>query len=208
MTQEALFDMEALAREAVAAKPWHGAPLAYTEDYYSPDELAAAYERYIAEHGRFACLINSHMWTAVETAPGGMCVPPLIFGHHRMVMVHAYVRCEVSTHDHRAAPLPSGVASRYQPICEPCRWHAIVDDENAAVEAWHDHAMPGWRDLPVRPSKPKQVAAWLEAYPADWQLAGCPVLTWRDNGAARHVPRRSPWGGYDLGVPAPGKAHS
>ena len=38
--QPELFDTEALRREAIAATPWHGAPLTYTTDYYRPEEQA------------------------------------------------------------------------------------------------------------------------------------------------------------------------
>ncbi len=40
---------------------------------------------------------------------------------------------------------------RYQANCAPCRWHHLAPDSEAVVEAAHDHAMPGWRDLPVMP---------------------------------------------------------
>lgn len=68
------------------------------------------------------------------------------------------------------------------------------------MEAWHDHAMPGWRDLPVRPSGLKAAAleAWLDAYPSGWKRPGAPIRTVRDPHGTRHVPGRSPWGGYDL----------
>ena len=57
-----LFDLADFEREAVAATPWRGAPLAYTTDYYDPADLVAAFERYQAECGHFACIPLSHMW--------------------------------------------------------------------------------------------------------------------------------------------------
>lgn len=41
------FDIQALIDEATleAAGPWQGAPLGYTSDYYTPTELAEAFER-------------------------------------------------------------------------------------------------------------------------------------------------------------------
>lgn len=98
----------------------------------------------------------------------------------------------------------------YQANCEPCRWHIIADTENAVVEGWHDHAVPGWRDLPVIPTHigeqasmgtwPKKALAWIAAhYPKDWQATGYPCISERPREwATRHVPGYSPFGGYEL----------
>ena len=92
----------------------------------------------------------------------------------------------------------------YQMICEGCRWHHIATSENAVVEAWHDHALPGWRDLPILPAKistqkQARVLAWLEdTYPPEWVRPGVPIRTHRSQHGTRHVPGRSPLGGYDL----------
>jgi hypothetical protein len=78
-----------------------------------------------------------------------------------------------------------------------------------AVEAWHDHAWPGWRDLPILPLTPqtdrtdkgtsKRARAFFEAeYPTEFQQSGAPVITQRSRFGTRHVPNYSPWGGYDL----------
>ena len=67
--------------------------------------------------------------------------------------------------------------------------------------------MPGWRELPVLPTfkgryerKQKTAAlAWLaEHYPTGWQFDGAPVITQRSPHGTRHVPGRSPFGGYDF----------
>lgn len=91
MTQPMLFDMDQLHREAVAATPWSGAPLAYTTDYWTPEELDAAWERYIAENGNHGCIPGSHMWHHAVTAPGGWGVPPLVFEEHEMVVYGQHV---------------------------------------------------------------------------------------------------------------------
>ena len=70
---------------------------------------------------------------------------------HELHIFHADTRCRESDHDHTAAPLPDDLTS--QGICPACRWHMIDRSEGAIVEAWHDHAMPGWRELPVLPGK-------------------------------------------------------
>lgn len=94
-----------------------------------------------------------------------------------------------------------------QGICETCQWH-VIGTESKVVEAWHDHAWPGWRDLPVIPASvkaremgtiTKRGRTWIEAhYPAEWQVPGAPILTERTPPGTRHVPGYSPWGGYDL----------
>lgn len=197
-----LFDLADFEREAVAATPWHGAPLTYTTDYYTPEELRAAFERYRAERGDFGCIPRSHMWHPAYPGQGDRTVTE----GHELHIFHADTRCRESDHDHTAAPLPDDLTS--QGICPACRWHMIDRSEGAIVEAWHDHAMPGWRELPVLPGKlarfdsPKRiaaVAAWIaENYPPAWQRLGVPILTERGPYGTRHVPGRSPLGGYDL----------
>ena len=58
----------------------------------------------------------------------------------------------------------------------------IAGDENAAVEGWHDHAFPGWRELPIVPSRLRDVdktgsskaaKKWIaEHYPKSMQVVG------------------------------------
>ncbi|QBE49622.1 DUF6349 family protein [Leucobacter triazinivorans] len=77
--------------------------------------------------------------------------------------------------------------------------------------AEHDHAMPGWRALPILPTnlstadekKARAAAAkWCaENYPAEWQRPGAPVISRRGPYGGRHVGGRSPFGGYDLAAP-------
>lgn len=207
MTAEpTLFEFETFEREAVAATPWTGAPLAYTTDYHDPADLIAAFERYTAEHGHFACIPRSHMWHPSIT---GRDDQPAIDGHE-LRLFQADARCEEKDHNHQAAPLPGQLLT--QGVCGPCRWHSIDRSEQRIVEAWHDHAMPGWRDLPVMPDElarfdsPKHTAAaaaWIaETYPERWQRPGVPIRTTRAQHATRHVPGRSPLGGYDMAVTA------
>ena len=81
-------------------------------------------------------------------------------------------------------------------------------DENSAVEGWHDHAFPGWRELPIVPVRlcdvekiglSKAAKKWVEDhYPKSMQVVGAPVITQRSSMGTRHVPGCSPWGGYDI----------
>ncbi|WP_282072367.1 DUF6349 family protein [Janibacter hoylei] len=187
------FDIQALIDEATleAAGPWQGAPLGYTSDYYTPTELAEAFERFILENGHFNCLARSHMWRPLLTQR------PLVVAGHELHALMAMTRCSHEDHDHEDLSAAGG----YQANCPNCRWHVIAADEDSVIEALHDHAMPGWRDLPVMPGEvnEKSRRAWVEEhYPAEWQFIGAPVLTVRARNATRHVEGRSPFGGYDL----------
>ncbi|WP_240739967.1 DUF6349 family protein [Leucobacter triazinivorans] len=97
----------------------------------------------------------------------------------------------------------------YQANCEPCGWHSVSNTENDVVEAWHDHGVPGWRELPIIPAQirvsdgsgglTKIARAWIaKHYPTHMQIPGAPIITERARYATRHVNGRSPWGGYDI----------
>ena len=151
-----------------------------------------------------------------------LCAPPLILDAHQLHVYTADGRCErdrygvaspgrdQSNHDHLAAPLPGHLMA--QANCATCRWHLIDRNERTVVEGWHDHAFPGWRDLPVLPAKlarnqgeKKGDAAihdWVHThYPTNWQTVGAPIITERGLHATAAVARRSPFGGYDLAPP-------
>lgn len=111
------------------------------------------------------------------------------------------------SHHHPAGELPDEHMS--QIICESCTWHLIGTDTNDAVEAWHDHVLPGWRELPAVPftlvknrDSPRggqRMLDWAEEhYPEAWQQPGHPITTERSPGLTRYVPGRSPWGGCDF----------
>jgi hypothetical protein len=200
LTFDALFHTAAVE----AAPPWQGAPLGFTTDYYPPAELDAAFGHWQFLHaGELGAYAASHMWHRAITVPAGVEL-----GTHRFDLFTADLRCEPWNHEEpHGACLCLGDLI-YQAICEPCRWHIIGDSENAPVEAWHDHAVPGWRDLPTVPAHipisdgarlTKTARAWIsEHYPPDVQVPGAPIITERSHGGHRHVPGRSPWGGYDL----------
>lgn len=193
MAQQLDFDIESLIDEATlaAAGPWGGAPLFYTAQYHTPAELEEAFERYVLENGRFGCYVESHMWHPAIASR------PLSVASHELHVLNASTHCPYDDHDHEDLTQLGGA----QANCPACRWHAIDHDENTVIEAWHDHAMPGWRDLPTLPAglSAKRQQTWLqENYPPDWQFVGAPVLTLRSPNCTRHVDGRSPFGGYDL----------
>lgn len=219
MTQDALFDLEALTREAVAATQWTGrCPLGYSTAYYTPDELDAATNRWRAQYGDFGCIPHSHMWFK------GLSSTPLLLDAHQLHVYFADGRCDLhlygvtspasdpALHDHSSNPLPG--TTMVQVNCPPCRWHRIDSNETTLIYAWHDHAMPGWRNLPRTPHKLVRAAAmgerralarvadWVTSnYPTDWQFSGAPIITSRSPNGRRCVPGRSPLGGYDLSDP-------
>lgn len=191
MTQQLGFDIESLIDEATleAAGTWQGAPLGYTSEYYTPDELADAFERFVLENGRFDCYGQSHMWRPA------IARNPLTVAGHELHVLHASTHCSHGDRDDLAG------CGGAQANCPTCRWNVIDHDESHVIEAWHDHAMPGWRDLPTLPGglSLKRQQTWLEEhYPPEWQIDGAPVLTLRSGIGTRHVDGRSPFGGYDL----------
>jgi hypothetical protein len=199
------FDIEGMihAAEVESAPPWTGAPLHFTVDYYPPSELDAAFAHWqFLNRGVLGSYAASRMWHRAIAVPGNVQV-----GEHGFDMFTADLRCNDDDHRHGNCSCLGDLV--YQSVCEPCGWHAITDGENKAVEAWHDHAIPGWRELPIVPSpiqmvdasmRPsKQAREWVEEhYPETMRFPGAPVITERPNLGHRHVPGRSPWNGYDL----------
>lgn len=54
-----------------------------------------------------------------------------------------------------------------------------------------------------KPGLSKAARKWIEEhYPKSMQVVGAPVITERSSLGTRHVPGRSPWGGYDISHPA------
>lgn len=102
--------------------------------------------------------------------------------------------------------------------CWGCAWRGPVRDrENDATEDAHDHAFPGWRELPAVDPLPSRDNAPEEGrlrdraarqvaliYPAGWAERCGPTISWRSEGASRHVPGRGLFGGYDMGRVRPG----
>jgi hypothetical protein len=106
----------------------------------------------------------------------------------------------------------------FRGACRGCGWVApeVREDENPAAEDAVDHAWPGWRELPVVGHLPwaegpkalvQKQGVWLRrwgpSFPAGWLEAGGPIRTEREPMGTRHVPGRTPWGGYDMAVMKP-----
>lgn len=192
------FDIDELVREDLraSAPEWQGAPLHFTTDYYAPQELVDAFLHWKFLNGNFGSIPRSHMWHTDYHGIDGR----LRFGEHDLVMFSADLRAE---HGHEG---PGDLM--HMAMCEPCEWHQISKSENDTAEGWHDHAIPGWRELPVVPAQIRVrnekgltplAKKWIEAnYPPEMQIPGAPIITERAPYGTRHVAGYSPWGGYDL----------
>lgn len=197
--QQMGWDFEALMR-----KPWQGpAPLHFTTEAFTVDELSAAWARYIEENGHFGCLIYSHMWAH----PGWTGETGVAPEGHMFFETATDMRCTISGHrryGERPCECVGGSLTRIQ--CDGCGFLHIGSREQGVV-LWHDAHWPGWRDLPVAPDmasagpEKAQNAAKkfaLENYPAEWQVPGAPIITERERMSSRSVPGRSPWKGFDI----------
>lgn len=200
----------------VAALPkWDGIPLGRpTFTYRHPDELDAGWDRWIAVHGHFNSINASHMWHRSYTHGHRQ------LGDHTIDQFDIDLRCAAGAHQEHRATLGLGKICTCvgdcltQLICSTCSWHHI-GTESECVEAWHDHAFPGWRTLPVLPAKLRgqmgttkltpKLEDWFETnYPAHMRVPGAPIITERGPYGTRHVPGYSPFGGYDLSAPQEG----
>ncbi|HWV50878.1 MAG TPA: DUF6349 family protein [Microbacterium sp.] len=193
------FDFDELAREDARANlsEWQGAPLRFTLDYYPPAALDEAFAHWCFLNTHFDSYSQSHMWHRA------------IVDHDDLVVAdgaHVAASFTAELRPRKGHEGPGELLTKM--VCEPCAWQIIDESENHAVEAWHDHAFPGWRELPVVPFQirvrtekgmSKLARAWIaERYPAEAQTPGAPIITERPKYGTRHVRGYSPWGGYDL----------
>lgn len=210
-----LMDMidDLMHEDHIAGLPqWTGMPLGQlATDYHHPDELDAAWRRWVEINGHFNSVFLSKMWHRSYT------VRHMDIGEHRFDLYDVDLRCAAGAHDSRKIGDPLGPLCQCvgsitaQAICSRCSWHHI-GTEAECVEAWHDHAFPGWRDLPTLPGKLRggmgptsmtpKLEAWLEDnYPPAFRVPGAPILTERPSYGSRHVPNYNPFGGFDLSAP-------
>lgn len=188
--------LEHLAELDAPAPRW-----VFTLDILAIEEMERAAQAWGREHGTYAMAWRLHQWQVDPWAS-----LPSVPGHFAVV-THAHLGCGIEHSGERCYCVGDDI---YRVVCLSC-WEATVPsgDVEDHVAAWHDHTWPGWRDLPAVATSPvesgpqhKAWNMWVEkvtrAYPADWGRDGAPVLTDRPAIAARSVPGRSPWGGYDI----------
>ncbi len=171
---------------------------------------SAEFAAWEAGHGAFGSYSRSHAWHAmVSSALDGFldrCETAILMADLRPPRDKPVPACGCD------GPL------MYRAACRRlgCDWEGPGRAaENPAAEDGCDHAWPGWRDLPVVPAVPQAgsglsagdreaIARWAAkvnaVYPAGWLEGGGPVRTLRTGHGTRHLPARTPWGGYDLAV--------
>jgi hypothetical protein len=199
-----LLDIE---RDALPA--WEGMPMFhFTTAYYSPAEHEAMFARRKVEARDWT--ENRHPWNRAYC----LDLPGATANGHTFVAYSADLRCKClfgyrTVSEYEAAGWCRCVGELLtKVVCDGCSWHHI-GTESQAVEAWHDHAFPGWRDLPMFPVKLRgqmgsreltaKRKAWLNAnYPIEFRTPLAPILTSRQKFGHRHVPGYSPYGGFDL----------
>lgn len=186
-------DLLAAIEEAKLEAP---APTLYDSPSHGLAARAADYDGWRAAHGNFGASRRSHAWTVWITCPQTpteRCQPTVL---------SADLRCDCDRYEDCSC-----VGDLlYRGACRGCDWEGEArDEENAAAEDGCDHAWTGWRQLPVVPRVPdegKKRARWIEhveaLYPPGWLEDGGPIRTSRSGDGTRHVPSRTPFGGYDL----------
>jgi len=188
------------------------APLGFTGRYFTPDELLAARAELARVRGGWSKDHPTFGAWSLGITTGWCGIAP----SHRLCILQADLRCICSrpylvAEWEKIGPCSCTGDYLYQANCPDCSWHSIGTSETDVVIAWHDHAWPGWRDLPVLPAKLRgqmgtremkpKLAAWLEAnYPPEFRVDGAPIVTDRGGVAGRAVPGYSPFGGFDIAV--------
>lgn len=174
------------------------APTLYGSPTRGMSARAAEYQTWLAEHGSFGASGRSHAWTVQISCPDtatDRCQPSVL---------SADLRCNCD----RSEECCCVGALLYRGACRGCEWEGEPRDrENAAAEDACDHAWPGWGAVPLVSPVPEQRnkrAAWIARvtglYPASWLEDGGPIRTQRAGAGTRHVPGRTPFGGYDMAV--------
>jgi len=181
------------------------APWEATLDIYPAGEYERSLDAWVREHGSFGAAFRYPGWRVEwysSLGDGGR--------GHTHYLISTYAAAATSAQAQRTR--------RVRSICDACGWGSPVSlSEHAAVAAWHDHAWPGWRDLPVVPlavaprgggmsargaidkKAAARARAWVaDHYPTEWQVDRAPVITERMYPGTRDVPDYSPWGGFDI----------
>lgn len=176
------------------------ARLAFTLDVLTPEEMEHAWSCWTLINGNTSSAHAFHQWAVDEVSS-----TPHMSGHE-CTTTYAYLGCGTSPSHHTPERSCSCVGGDvYRTVCAPCGWASdVLAREDEAIWAWHDHAWPGWRELPVV-EHVLTARNWVrrveDAYPVGWGILGAPMITDRTGRADRSLPGRSPWFGWDLAAP-------
>ena len=191
-------DLFAEADAAAAQRKFDEAPSIYDTSARGYAHRLTAIADWTAQYGSFDSNLRSHAWRPANGSPDN---PDAATARCQPAVLTADLRC----HHHREDCSCVGDLV-YRGACLRCEWEGDVRaSENAAAEDAHDHAWPGWRELPIvqrRPENSKARPHWIEqvndAYPDGWLESGGPIRTARQRYGTRHVPNHTGFGGYDL----------
>jgi hypothetical protein len=167
----------------------------------------------------FGSIDVSHGWRIGTTSPGARLGGEFDFDavdHCLPTLMHASLACPHNwweVRDEGAVQCQCVAGSVHRGACLFCDWEGeIVTAEYQAIEDAHDHAWPGWRELPLVRSCPadlggkKSIEArhrWAveinSLYPTGWLEQGGPIRTKRLSEHRLHMPNATGFGGYDMG---------
>jgi uncharacterized protein DUF6349 len=191
-------DLFAETEAADEQRAYDEAPSIYGTAVRGYFERLDAADAWVAAHGNFDSNLRSHAWRPARVSPDGRYAAE---DAHRPAVLTADLRCH--DYDEECSCVGDLV---YRGACLHRNWEGDVRaDENTAAEDAHDHAWPGWRDLPIVPrrpenqkAQPRSIEAVTDAYPAGRLESGGPIRTARGHYGTRHVPNHTGFGGYDL----------
>lgn len=184
------------------------APSLFASSARGVQERVAEFKAWCEQHDSFASYRRSHAWLPEITNQIGWDYSTELPPRCLPTILHA----DLSDCAHAGRRCYDIGGLVYRGACYGCTWEADTRaTASEAVEDAHDHAWPGWRDLPIVPQPPDRgtskreiaaMAAWetttAALLPQGWLAAGGPIVTTRSPGATRDVPGGSRFGGYDL----------
>ncbi|NJQ04007.1 DUF6349 family protein [Streptomyces lonarensis] len=154
---------------------------------------------------------SAHRWHIQPGHPGGAYSD---LGHELEPPAH-----HAPTLLSRSRPKPRGHEQQFRGGCLTCAWEGPVypgsghgDGDNSAIEDAHDHAFPGWRELPPitrardRRQTQRNLTRWTQLtsqYPLGWVDQGAPILVWSRHRREPHLPPHRGSPRYELRVDRP-----
>jgi hypothetical protein len=191
-------DLFAKIEASAEQRAFDEAPSIYGTNARGYFRRLTAADSWVGRHGNFDSNLRSHAWRAACGSPDSRDAAE---DECRPGVLTADLRCY---HYDQECSCVGGLV--YRGACVHCDWEGEVRArENTATEDAHDHAWPGWRDLPIVPrcpenqkARPRWIVAVNDLYPTGWLESGGPIRTARQPYGTPHVPNHTGFGGYDL----------